>query len=160
MLVGWAVDGEEVERVLAEGATLGWVEQVGAGGPSVAEGDNVVDLDGATGSGATDEVDGGAGVGVVQSAGQNEAAVKHSVDEIALQNNIAHVAAVHLAPAGIKIGADVFGRGVVRFDFQLFEDGGSEEFGTNGWVSFGLDWDGLVIAGVGDQPNREGRQGY
>ena len=68
LLVGGAIDGEEVEGVLAEGFALGFVQAIGAGSPGVGQRDNVVDLDGVGCADTADEVDGLAGVGVVEGA--------------------------------------------------------------------------------------------
>ena len=149
LLVSRTIDSEEIEGILTEGFALSFIEAIGAGGPSVTKGHDVVDLDSAAGAGAAYEIDNFSGVGVVESAGQHEATVKDGVDEVALEDDIAHVAAFDGAPAGIKIGADVFLLGVSGVDLEFFKNNGGGKFGLFE-RSFGLDGVGLIIVGVGD----------
>ena len=80
----------------------------------------MINLDGVASSLPADKVDRLTGVGIMQGSGHNEATVEHGVYKVALQNNIAHIATIYGAPIGIKIGANVFGLGVVGFDFEFF----------------------------------------
>ena len=84
LLVGGAIDGEEVQWILAESFALGFFEFFGAGLPGIGQGDDVVDLDARGGAGAADEADDFASVGIVQGAGHDEAAVEDGVYEVAL----------------------------------------------------------------------------
>ena len=69
LLIGRTVGSEEIEGILADGSSLSFVEEIGAGFPGVAKSDDVIDLDSGGSAGSTNKVDGLAGVWVVEDTG-------------------------------------------------------------------------------------------
>lgn len=159
--VCYAVDGEEVEGVVVEGAALLRGELLSAFLPGVAEGDDVVDVDCAGGFGAADEVDDLICVGAMEGAGEDETAVENGVGEVALEDDVADVAAVDLAPVAAELVAGIAGARSAAFDWDAREYfGGEGEIGvvageiSGGFGSVGED--GEVAVWVGEDDRDEG----
>ena len=152
VLVGGTIDGEEIERILTEGVAGVGVELEGAGGPGVAKGDDVVDLDSFGSVLTAFEIDDLASIKVVESAGLDLATFKFDVSEIAVQDNFAHAAATLVkAPLVIELFAVVFLRSVFRLDGEVFENVDSLEGVGDGLLGFEGDvrWLFDVVASEG-----------
>src|SRR5690606_27944414 len=95
-VVGRSVYGAQVGRVVGEDLALGIRPPVRPGRPGVGQRNKVIDLHLGAGLLTADERDRGAGVGVVQRAGQHLAAVavEPLVDQVADQDLVAGVLAV------------------------------------------------------------------
>ena len=101
-----SVDGEKIKGVVGKSFPGGRIEVLSALLPGVGESDDVVYLDG-TRILATDEFDGFARIGVVEGTGSDEAFVEDGIDEVAIKNDVAGVAAVDLAPAATEFVATI-----------------------------------------------------
>lgn len=125
LLVGGAVDGEEIERVGGELVALIFGEALGALLPGVREGDDVVDLDAFGELGFFGEFEGLAGVGFDERAFEDRAVVASEdggVADFAFDDDLAEAAAGDFRPVGVEFVAGVAGFRGATFDGELFED--------------------------------------
>lgn len=127
LLVSRAIDGEKIERILANIVALIFAKLVGASCPSVTKRDDVINLDSARSVLTANKIDSFTCVGVGKRATLNFAVFHNSVSEIARKNSFARdTTATSAAPVVIKKFAIVFFVSVLFFDGESFEHVGSK----------------------------------
>ena len=105
VLVGGAIHGEQIVRVIAEAVALGGGPVPGTGLPGVCERHDVVDLHGGAGVSAAHEQDGLPGVGVGERTRGDLAALgcaEYDISQVAGEHIVAHVAAVAIIVGGAE----------------------------------------------------------
>lgn len=121
-LVGGAIYGDKLQRVVIQLVALGFGKLLGAGLPGVGYGDDVVDLYFGGRAGPAHKLHRFASVGVVKRAAQNSAVVRGFgtlVGEVALQDFIAHIARACVNPAIAELLARIAGFGRPAFDGEF-----------------------------------------